>query len=139
MERGQFALDEIRREIGVANASRIVVAQLDLESTMNIRKFAREFLSLEKRLDILINNAGVMNVPQGWTLDGFEVTFGINHLGWLSNLPCVHMQCSPLSLIPSARSLPVDRSPHKCTRRVCAESRRDGVVDGVAVRIDALG
>ena len=77
MERGQFALDEIRREIGVANASRIVVAQLDLESTMNIRKFAREFLSLEKRLDILVNNAGVMNVPQGWTLDGFEVTFGI--------------------------------------------------------------
>jgi len=59
----------------------LVVQQLDLSSFASIRKFANEFIQSGERLDILINNAGVMNCPFGKTEDGFETQFGTNHLG----------------------------------------------------------
>jgi len=59
----------------------IVIQQLDLSSFASIRKFANEFIQSGERLDILINNAGVMNCPYGKTEDGFEMHWGTNHLG----------------------------------------------------------
>lgn len=44
MERGHAALDDIRKEIGVANAKRVIVSGLDLASTTSIRKFVKDFL-----------------------------------------------------------------------------------------------
>lgn len=55
--------------------------KLDLASFDSIRKFAENIKSSEERLDILINNAGVMKCPQSYTQDGFEMHFGVNHLG----------------------------------------------------------
>jgi NAD(P)-dependent dehydrogenase (short-subunit alcohol dehydrogenase family) len=46
-----------------------------------VRAFAAQFLADHDRLDLLINNAGVMATPQGTTSDGFELQFGTNHLG----------------------------------------------------------
>lgn len=61
---------------------------LDLSSLESVQKFTENFLKDESRLDILINNAGVMACPKGFTKDGFEQQFGINHLGhfFLTNL-----------------------------------------------------
>src|SRR5581483_6516424 len=46
-----------------------------------IRAAAGEFATRHERLDLLINNAGLMTLPYGRTRDGFEMIFGTNHLG----------------------------------------------------------
>jgi NAD(P)-dependent dehydrogenase (short-subunit alcohol dehydrogenase family) len=57
------------------------VLELDLGSLASVRRFVQSFLDRYERLDGLVNNAGVMNTPEGRTVDGFETQFGINHLG----------------------------------------------------------
>jgi NAD(P)-dependent dehydrogenase (short-subunit alcohol dehydrogenase family) len=61
--------------------ARISVMMLDLAGLNSIRKFTEEFKQKYSRLDILINNAGVMVPPYSKTKDGFELQFGTNHLG----------------------------------------------------------
>ncbi len=57
------------------------VAALDLASLASVRGFAEAFLAGTERLDLLVNNAGVMAVPEQRTEDGFEMQLGVNHLG----------------------------------------------------------
>ena len=56
----------------------IEVRRLDLADLSSVRSFAGEWTD---PLDILINNAGVMAIPQRATVDGFEMTIGTNHFG----------------------------------------------------------
>lgn len=55
--------------------------QLDLSSLKSVRNFAETFKSKHSQLHGLVNNAGVMNTPEGKTEDGFETQFGTNYLG----------------------------------------------------------
>lgn len=66
------------------------VRALDLASLASIRSFAQEWAG---DIDVLIANAGVMQVPHGHTVDGFELQMGINHLGHfaLTNLLLPHV------------------------------------------------
>jgi NAD(P)-dependent dehydrogenase (short-subunit alcohol dehydrogenase family) len=57
------------------------IVRLDLASLASVRKAAEEIRATCSRLDILINNAAVMQPPYQRTVDGFELTFGTNHLG----------------------------------------------------------
>jgi len=57
------------------------VWQLDLASLDSVEAFADRFLDSHERLDLLINNAGLMAIPEGRTREGFEMQFGVNHLG----------------------------------------------------------
>ena len=77
-ERGKQAEVDVRRE---SRSSNVHFHQLDLSSFASLNRFAEEILSEEARIDILINNAGVMYCPFGKTEDGFETHFGVNHLG----------------------------------------------------------
>ena len=54
---------------------------LDLSSLADIRRGADEILRTHPRIDVLMNNAGVMALPHRQTADGFEMQFGTNHLG----------------------------------------------------------
>ncbi len=72
--RGAAAADDINASTGIM----IGVEQLDLASLDSIRAFASRS---SDRLDVLINNAGVMTGKRLETPDGFEWTFGVNHLG----------------------------------------------------------
>ncbi len=59
----------------------VEVMELDLADLASVRRFAEAFLAAHDRLHGLVNNAGVMNAPQGKTRDGFETQLGVNHLG----------------------------------------------------------
>jgi NAD(P)-dependent dehydrogenase (short-subunit alcohol dehydrogenase family) len=63
-----------------ASAS-VEIMELDLGSLASVRAFAEAFKAKHDRLDGLVNNAGIMAVPEGKTVDGFETQFGVNHLG----------------------------------------------------------
>ena len=76
-EKGTAALERIKARSPDANLGLIL---LDLGSLASIRAAAEQVLQ-EPQLDVLINNAGVMAPPRQLTEDGFELQFGINHLG----------------------------------------------------------
>ena len=59
----------------------VVVYNLDLSSLRSVRECAQEIIECERRIDILINNAGVMVCPYEETEDGFEMQMATNHLG----------------------------------------------------------
>jgi len=54
---------------------------LDLASLESVKQFALKFAAARKELGLLINNAGLMAIPYNRTEDGFEMQFGVNHLG----------------------------------------------------------
>jgi len=78
MDKAQVALDQILAEIPNAPAE---IMPLDLASLASVRQFAVDFQAKHDRLDVLVNNAGIMMVPYGTTVDGFERQLGTNHLG----------------------------------------------------------
>jgi NAD(P)-dependent dehydrogenase (short-subunit alcohol dehydrogenase family) len=76
--RGEKAAEKINSWNGHSPAS---VMDLDLADLESVRQFSTEYSARFDRLDVLINNAGVMIPPFSRTKDGFELQFGTNHLG----------------------------------------------------------
>lgn len=76
--KAQDALARLRAATPSANVEAI---PLDLASLASVRAFAQTVLQRHPRLDVLVNNAGVMALPARRTADGFEMQIGTNHLG----------------------------------------------------------
>jgi NAD(P)-dependent dehydrogenase (short-subunit alcohol dehydrogenase family) len=76
--KGAAALDEVHRRSGTDRAE---VMALDLADFASIRSFAAQVLEGHDRLDVLLNNAGGILSDRLITAQGFEMTFGVNHLG----------------------------------------------------------
>jgi len=77
-EKGNKVAEEIKQSHPEAS---IEVRELDLASLNTVRTFVKGFKNQYDRLDLLINNAGVMMCPYAKTEDGFEIQMGVNHLG----------------------------------------------------------
>jgi NAD(P)-dependent dehydrogenase (short-subunit alcohol dehydrogenase family) len=77
-ERGRRAEQALRAE---SPHARVEVIELDLSSLAAIRRCAEQFRAKRSQLQLLINNAGLMAIPRQLTADGFEMQFGVNHLG----------------------------------------------------------
>ncbi|XP_065342998.1 retinol dehydrogenase 13-like [Cloeon dipterum] len=74
--------EEAREEIVIESKNKYVYCRkCDLSSQESIRTFVKRFKNEQDRLDILINNAGVMRCPQSFTKEGLELQLGVNHMG----------------------------------------------------------
>jgi len=78
LEKGEEAVKQILAENPEAD---LKLMALDLADLTSVRQFAGDFRTNYNKLDVLVNNAGVMAVPYENTVDGFEMQFGTNHLG----------------------------------------------------------
>jgi NAD(P)-dependent dehydrogenase (short-subunit alcohol dehydrogenase family) len=78
LERAQTAIEDIQAS---APSAQVEAVELDLASQVSIARCAEALGKRLERVDVLINNAGVMGIPRAVTEDGFETQFGTNHLG----------------------------------------------------------
>jgi NAD(P)-dependent dehydrogenase (short-subunit alcohol dehydrogenase family) len=102
--KGEAAAASIRA--GHAGA-RTSVQALDLSSLVSVQQAAADLRARHERIDLLVNNAGVMYTPRGATADGFELQFGTNHLGHfaLTGLLLDRMLAVPGSRVVTVSSL----------------------------------
>jgi NAD(P)-dependent dehydrogenase (short-subunit alcohol dehydrogenase family) len=77
-EKATAAVEEIR---GTVPAASLELIPLDLGSLASVREAAQQILAAHDTIDILVNNAGLMGIPEQRTVDGFEMQFGVDHLG----------------------------------------------------------
>jgi NAD(P)-dependent dehydrogenase (short-subunit alcohol dehydrogenase family) len=86
---------------------------LDLASLESVRSAAQQIRSAYPRLDLLINNAGVMMPPFSQTKDGFELQFGTNHLG---HFALTGLVLPSLLEVPGSRVVTISSNGHKVGR-----------------------
>ena len=101
--RGKAAEAEVKER---SKSDDVVFSKLDLSSLQSVREFSERTLEEDSRIDILINNAGVMIPPYSTTEDGFELQFGVNHLGHflLTNLLLERIKKAPAGRIITVSS-----------------------------------
>lgn len=80
--RSQAKFDDAMKDVSAAAPnSNVKFLELNLSSLASVKKAADQVIAESDRLDILINNAGIMAHPHGLTDDGYEIQFGTNHMG----------------------------------------------------------
>lgn len=88
----------------------VVLQELDLTSLESVRAAAEQLKADYERIDLLINNAGVMYTPKQTTKDGFEMQFGTNHLGHFALTGLVLERLLP---VPGSRVVTVSSMGHR--------------------------
>ncbi|MCG5466293.1 SDR family NAD(P)-dependent oxidoreductase [Micromonospora sp. NPDC053740] len=88
----------------------VSVQELDLTSLESVRAAAADLRATHQRIDLLINNAGVMYTPKQTTRDGFEMQFGTNHLG---HFAFTGLLLDLLLPVPGSRVVTVSSAGHR--------------------------
>jgi NAD(P)-dependent dehydrogenase (short-subunit alcohol dehydrogenase family) len=101
------AVDKISKEEIEGN---ITYGLLDLASLESVRNFVEEFNANHSKLDILINNAGVMMPPETKTKEGFELQFGVNFLG---HFALTHLLFDKLKSTKNSRVVTLSSIAHR--------------------------
>ena len=99
--RGAAARDRI---LAAAPGASVAVVRLDLAELASVRRAAAEILDRHPRIDVLVDNAGIMATPRRITADGFELQLATNHLG---HFALTGLLLPALSAAPSARVVTV--------------------------------
>ena len=115
-EKAAAAVEELR-----AGSPRgtVDVIELDLGSLASVRQAADAILAAHQSLDLLVNNAGLMAIPERRTEDGFEMQFGVNHLG---HFALTSHLLPALLRAPAARVVSITSTAHHMGRRVSADN-----------------
>jgi NAD(P)-dependent dehydrogenase (short-subunit alcohol dehydrogenase family) len=111
-ERATEAMERIKAAIPAAN---LAIVKLDLGSLDSVKAAAEEVLASHQTIDLLVNNAGVMGIPQSRTADGFEMQFGVDHLG---HFAFTARLLPALLKAPTARVVTVTSTAHHMGRAV---------------------
>lgn len=118
--RDQAKAAEAVRDIGQsAPGASLEVVELDLGSLASVAAAAETIAAQHPAVDMLVNNAGVMGIPERRTVDGFEMQFGVDHLGHFALT--AHL-LPALSAAPAARVVTVTSTAHHMGRRLDPEN-----------------
>lgn len=110
-DKGRAAVEDVRHSTGNA---RVTLLALDLGSLASVRAAADELHARHDRIDVLVNNAGVIMGERRLTEDGFEATFGVNHLGhFLFTRLVLDLLKSAVAAAGEARVVNVSSSVHR--------------------------
>ena len=93
----------------------VALQRLDLASLESVRAAAHSLKAAYERIDVLINNAGVLSMPKRTTEDGFELHFGTNHLG---HFALSGMLLDRMLLVPDSRIVTVSSLGHRIFARI---------------------
>src|SRR5467141_5335277 len=103
------------RIAGTAPGADVTVQPLDLASLDSIRAAAAELRARHPRIDLLVNNAGVMFPPRQATRDGFELQFGTNHLG---HFALTGLLLEQMLAVPGSRVVTLSSLAHRIRARI---------------------
>jgi NAD(P)-dependent dehydrogenase (short-subunit alcohol dehydrogenase family) len=112
LEKGKEAADRIT---SASPGASVALQELDLTSLESVRAAAEELRAKHDTIDLLINNAGVMNTPKSTTKDGFELQFGTNHLG---HFAFTGLLVDRVLAAPGSRVVTVSSTAHRFARGI---------------------
>jgi len=103
------------KELNTKSQNEAAYILADLSSQKEVKSAAKEYLKMNRPLDILINNAGLINLKRRETIDGFEETFAVNHLAYFS---LTNLLIDKLKESESARIINISSGAHQFVRRM---------------------